>query len=196
MRHLGTVKIETERLVLRRFVSEDAIPVFRNWGSDERVTRFLCWTPYKTLDEAKETLSGRIASYQKPDFYQWAIVPKDGPDEPIGSISAVEIQERTSTVEIGYCIGVDWWGQGIVTEAFRGIIPFFFDQVGANRICAQHDPNNPGSGRVMAKCGLRHEGTLRQADYNNCGIVDVAVWGLLASEYRESWKTNCAEKLG
>ena len=43
-----------------------------------------------------------------------------------------------------------------MTEAFRQIIPFFFEQVGVNRICAQHDPNNPGSGKVMVKSGLRY----------------------------------------
>ena len=75
-------------------------------------------------------------------------------------------------------------GKGIVTEAFRQIIPFFFEQVGVNRICAQHDPNNPGSGKVMVKSGLRYEGTLRQADYNNRGVADAAVYGILAEEYR------------
>ena len=87
-------------------------------------------------------------------------------------------------VEIGYCIGRRWWGKGIVTEAFRRIIPFFFEQVGVNRICAQHDPNNPGSGKVMVKSGLHYEGTLRQADYNNRGVADAAVYGILAEEYR------------
>ena len=188
MRHQGPVKIETERLTLRRFTLEDAPAAFRNWESDRRVTEFLCWSPHKTLEEVRKSLDNWIASYQKPDFYQWAIVPKDGRDEPVGTISAVEIHEKTKEIEIGYCIGVDWWGKGIVTEAFRGIIPFFFDQVGARRICAQHDPENPASGRVMEKCGLQYEGTLRQADYNNRGIVDVAVWGLLADEYREKKK--------
>ena len=60
----------------------------------------------------------------------------------------------------------------------------FFEQVGVNRICAQHDPNNPGSGKVMVKSGLRYEGTLRQADYNNRGVADAAVYGILAEEYR------------
>lgn len=188
MRHQGTVKIETERLILRKFVPEDAPAAFRNWESDQRVTKFLTWSHYTALEDTRKGLAKWVDSYQKPDFYQWAIVPKDGRDEPVGSISAVEIHEKTKEVEIGYCIGVDWWGKGIVTEAFRGIIPFFFDQVGARRICAQHDPENPASGRVMEKCGLQYEGTLRQADYNNRGIVDAAVWGLLADEYREKKK--------
>ena len=184
MNRFGTVRLETKRLVLRRFREEDALPAFQNWESDEKVTEFLRWRPCKTIEETKDILDHWIDSYRRPDFYQWAILCKDVPDEPIGSISAVEICERTAAVEIGYCIGRNWWNRGIVTEAFRGVIPFFFERVGANRICAQHDPANPGSGRVMIKSGLRYEGTLRQADYSNRGIVDAAVYGILAKEYR------------
>ena len=86
-------------------------------------------------------------------------------------------------VHIGYCIGSKWWHQGITTEAFSAIIPFLFEEVGVNRIESQHDPNNPHSGNVMKKCGLKYEGTLRQADYNNQGIVDACIYSLLREEY-------------
>ena len=184
MRHTGTIRLETPRLVLRRFREDDAAPAFRNWESDEKVTELLRWSPCQTPEETRKILQDWIISYAKMNFYQWAIVCKDAPDEPIGTISAVGIDERIGMVEIGYCIGRRWWGKGIVTEAFRRIIPFFFEQVGVNRICAQHDPNNPGSGKVMVKSGLRYEGTLRQADYNNRGVADAAVYGILAEEYR------------
>ena len=72
------------------------------------------------------------------------------------------------------------------SEAFRSIIPFFFDEVKANRIESRHDPNNPHSGDVMKKCGLKYEGTLRQADWNNQGIVDTCMYGLL----REEWNLS------
>ncbi|MEG2687259.1 MAG: GNAT family protein, partial [Christensenellaceae bacterium] len=67
--------------------------------------------------------------------------------------------------------------------ALGAVIPFFFDQVGANRIASQHDPLNPNSGKVMAKCGMKLEGVLRQADVSNRGIVDAAIYGILAEEY-------------
>ena len=69
--------------------------------------------------------------------------------------------------------------------AFKAIIPFFFEEVGVNRIESQHDPNNPNSGKVMQKCGLKYEGTLRQADWNNKGIVDACMYSLLKSEWEE-----------
>ena len=67
--------------------------------------------------------------------------------------------------------------------ALRHIIPFFFEEVGVQRIEAQHDPNNPASGKVMEKCGLKYEGTLRKADWSNKGIVDACMYSILATEY-------------
>ena len=59
---------------------------------------------------------------------------------------------------------------------------FLFDTVDANRIEAKHDPRNPNSGKVMKKCGMKYEGTLRGADRNNQGICDVCYYGLLKSD--------------
>ena len=61
--------------------------------------------------------------------------------------------------------------------------PYLFNEVEANRIESQHDPNNPHSGNVMKKCGLKYEGTLRQADFSNKGIVDACVYSLLKDEW-------------
>jgi len=93
--------------------------------------------------------------------------------------------DELDLVHIGYCIGEKWWHQGIVSEAFSAIIPFLFEKVGANRIESQHDPNNPHSGKVMEKCGLKYEGTLRQADFSNQGIVDAAIYSILHEEYKD-----------
>ncbi len=183
MEHKGTKNIETERLVLRRFNINDSQAMFKNWESDSKVTKFLQWKPATHIDEVQEILSEWIQGYEKLDFYQWAIVLKEL-REPIGSIGVVGKNEKTDMVHIGYCIGSKWWHRGITSEAVKAIIPFLFEEVGVNRIEAQHDPNNPNSGLVMKKCGMKYEGTLRQADWNNKGIVDACVYSLL----REEWK--------
>ncbi len=85
-------------------------------------------------------------------------------------------------LQIGYCIGRKWWHKGIMAEALLKVIEFLFDEVGANRIEAVHDPNNPNSGRVMLKCGMKYEGTLRSAAVNNQGITDVAYYSILRSD--------------
>lgn len=182
MKHQGTKTIETDRLILRAFTMDDAEAMFRNWESDDRVTEFLRWPTALSIAETNQVLNAWIKGYESPDFYQWAIVLKKI-GEPIGSISVVDKNEKLDIVHIGYCIGSKWWHRGYTTEAFRAIIPFFFTEVGVNRIESQHDPNNPGSGRVMQKCGLTYEGTLRQADWSNKGIVDACMYSLLRCEW-------------
>lgn len=182
MKHAGTIEIETERLLLRRFQKGDAKAAYHNWTSDPLVTTYLRWPTHANLEVTKQVLADWIASYERPDVYQWAIVLKSK-QELIGTIAVVGIQEALSSVHIGYCIGSLWWKQGITKEAFAAIIPFLFHTVGVNRIESQHDPRNPNSGKVMTSCGLQYEGTLRQADSSNQGIVDAAMYSLLASEY-------------
>ena len=182
MTHQGTKTIETDRLILRKFIPEDVGPAFQNWCSDDQVTKFLTWPTHKDVSVTEKVINDWISRYEDNTFYQWAIVYKEI-GEPIGSISVVEIDEKAKKVHVGYCIGRKWWHQGITSEAFAAIIPFLFDEVKANRVEARHDSNNPNSGKVMKKCGLKYEGTLRMADWNNQGIVDACMYGLLAEEY-------------
>ena len=189
MNHRGTTTFETERLLLRRFTMDDAEAMFRNWESDPKVTKYLRWKTAEKIGETFAVLETWVKGYEQPNFYQWAIVPKEV-GEPIGTISVVSQNETIGMVHIGYCIGSRWWHRGYTTEAFRAVIPFFFREVGVNRIETQHDPNNENSGRVMQKCGLRYEGTLRAADWSNQGIVDACMYSLL----REEWEGDPTDK--
>lgn len=182
MNHCGTKTIETEHLILRAFQLDDAGDAYRNWTSDEKVTEFLTWPVHADISVTKQVIGEWVEQYKRSDFYQWAIVLKEI-NASVGSISAIIKNEKTSTVNIGYCIGSQWWHQGITSEAFRTVIDFLFREVDVNRIEAKHDPNNPYSGGVMKKCGLKHEGTLRQAGYNNQGITDECIYSLLKSEW-------------
>ena len=181
MRHLGTNVVETSRLVLRPFVREDAQAMFDNWASDPAVTKFLSWPTYRSVEDAHSILNVWLESYEKPDFYQWAIVLKEL-NQPIGSISVVNSDDRVDMVEIGYCIGRNWWGRGIMPEALSAVMVYLFDEVGMQRIEAGHDPDNPASGAVLRKCGLQYEGTLRRRIRSNRGITDVAWYSILKEE--------------
>lgn len=184
MKHLGTKKMETARLILRPFVREDADAMYRNWASDPEVTKFLSWPTYQSVDTAYEILGIWVPQYQDNTFYQWAVELKEL-GEVIGSISVVNLDERVDMVEIGFCIGRNWWGQGIMTEAFQKVIDFLFDEVGVQRIEAGHDPNNPASGAVQRKCGLKYEGTFRRRIRSNQGITDVAWHSILKEEWKK-----------
>ena len=182
MEHKGTVRIDTERLILRRFTPEDAQAMYENWASQDNVTKYLTWPTHGSVEISAWVVNDWVGHYDDPTYYQWAIELKEIA-QPIGSIAVVKRDDDVGMLEIGYCIGEHWWGKGIVTEAFSALIPFLFEQVGANRIQARHDAKNPASGRVMQKCGLTYEGTLRQADINNTGIVDACMYSILKSEY-------------
>lgn len=181
MNHLGTKRIETDRLLLRPFTVEDAQAMYDNWASDPEVTKYLTWTAYQSEETANEILSIWTKEYEKQDFYQWAIELKNL-GQPIGSISVVEMKERALAAHIGYCIGRNWWHQGIMSEALRAVMDFLFDEVGFNRLESRHDPNNPNSGKVMMKCGMKYECTMRQSDWNNQGICDASWYALLKDE--------------
>lgn len=182
MKHLGTKRLETERLILRRFISEDAEAMYKNWASDDEVTKYLTWPTHPNINVSKFVVEDWVNSYSDEKCYQWAIVLKENGDEPIGSISAVRMDEDISMVQIGYCIGRAWWNQGITSEAMKAVMEFFFEEVEVNRIEARHDPRNPNSGKVMEKCGMKYEGTMRSADRNNQGICDTCYYALLRSE--------------
>ena len=182
MKHLGTITIETPRLILRQFVPEDAQAMYENWACDPEVTKFLTWPVHGSVEISAMVLSDWISHYEEDTFYQWAIVPKDV-GQPIGSISVVERNDGAGSVQIGYCIGKKWWHQGIMTETLRAVIDFFFDRVGVNRVEARHDAANPHSGDVMRKCGMTYEGTLRQSDRNNQGICDAVWYGILQEDW-------------
>ncbi|MBR6027767.1 MAG: GNAT family N-acetyltransferase [Clostridia bacterium] len=181
MNHCGTQPLETGRLLLRPFRLTDAGAAFRNWCSDPRVTEFLTWPPHADPSVTERVISSWVERYPQPDYYQWAIELKRL-GEPIGSITVVQSNEDLGLAHIGYCVGHDWWHQGIMTEAFSAVIAFLCGTVGFNRIEAGHDTANPRSGAVMRKCGLKYEGTLRQAARNNRGIVDICMYGGLREE--------------
>ena len=181
--HKGTQTVETDRLILRRAVREDAEPMFRNWASDPAVTKFLTWTPHETITVTASLLERWLAEYEKDDYYHWMMVLKET-GEPIGSMSVVRQNDCTEEAEIGYCIGRRWWHKGIMTEALAAVIAYLFTEVGMNRVAARHDPNNPHSGGVMRKCGMKYEGTHRACDRNNQGICDAAQYAILRSEWK------------
>ena len=181
LEHKGTVTIETPRLILRRFTLADADAMFRNWANDSEVTKYLTWPPHGSLEVTKAVLADWVSSYEKDCYYQWAITLKENGDEPIGSLFA-DCDDRIEKAHIGYCIGKAWWRKGIMSESLQAVMDFLFDEVGCNRVDSRHDANNPNSGKVMAKCGMKLEAVTRQSDWNNQGIGDTCHYALLAEE--------------
>lgn len=182
MQHYGTREIETDRLVLRRFVREDANAVYKNWANDGEVAKFLTWQPHESVEVSRQVVDEWVKEYEDPSFYHWAIVLKENGNEPIGGITVVHADEKVLMAHIGYCIGRNWWRKGIMTEALNAVIDYLFDNTGFCRIESMHDPNNPASGRVMQKCGMKYEGSLRSSALSNQGICDACYYAILRNE--------------
>lgn len=182
MKHLGTKTLESKRLILRAMRMEDAPTMYENWAKDEEVTKYLTWPPHESVEVSQSVLADWISQYENPDYYQWGITMKEQGDEVIGTIGGVGKDDCTQMITIGYCIGRNWWHQGIVSEALALVMQYLFKEVGMNRIEAMHDVLNPNSGKVMQSCGMKYEGTLRQGNYSNQGIGDYAMYAKLASD--------------
>lgn len=182
MEHKGTRTLNTDRLILRRFTLDDAESMYRNWASDEEVTRFLTWPPHASVEVTKSLLTDWINHYEEDNYYNWVIELKETGDV-IGSISVVKLNEMIAGADIGYCMSKDFWGKGIMPEALRAVIRYLFCEVGLNRIAACHDVNNPKSGRVMDKAGMKLEGILRSAGRNNLGICDEVWHSIMREEF-------------
>jgi len=185
LEHKGTKLLETKRLILRQFKIEDYTEMYNNWACEDIVTKFLTWPTHANSSITKSILEDWTEKYKNNDFYNWAIELKEE-NKIIGNISVVNYKEESLSAILGYCMGSKWWGQGIMAEAGKEVVKFLFEEVKFNRIAADHDKNNPNSGKVMQKIGMKYEGTLRSAGVNNQGIIDEVWYSILRNE----WKNN------
>ncbi|MBR3972270.1 MAG: GNAT family N-acetyltransferase [Ruminococcus sp.] len=181
--HKGTQEIRTKRLILRKFKPEDAHEMYHNWAKDERVCKFLTWAPHESEEATKGLLNIWCKDYEKSDWYQWAIVYGN---KVIGSISVVEFLENNNSAELGYCIGFDYWGKGIMSESVQAVINFLFLEVGLDRITICHALKNPASGRVAQKCGLILEDVHKKEFKSQWGeFLDMAHYAIVRKDYEK-----------
>ena len=182
MKNIGTQKIITDRLILRRFTVNDAEDMFHNWANDSEVTKYLRWPPHLNVDVSRKLLNEWSSSYSDLAYYAWAITLKEN-HMVIGSIGIMDVSENDERGEIGYCIGKNWWGNGVMTEVLKAVISFGFHQVGFNRLEADHSINNPASGRVMQKAGMVYEGIAMQKYKANLGFQDCKLYSILKDDF-------------
>jgi aspartyl-tRNA(Asn)/glutamyl-tRNA(Gln) amidotransferase subunit C len=195
MNHLGTIELATDRLTLRRFEIEDAENMFYNWANDPEVTKYLTWPAHSSIETTEKVISDWVSQYNNNEYYMWAIELNEL-EQPIGSISATQVDDDIESVEIGFCIGKAFWNKGYTTEALAEVIRFFIGQVGAGRVSARHDVNNPNSGKVMEAAGMTYEGTLRRSARSNQGICDMACYAKIRNAALDESLDEAAAETG
>jgi [ribosomal protein S5]-alanine N-acetyltransferase len=90
--------------------------------------------------------------------------------------------------ELGYWIGVPFWGSGYATEAARAVVGYGFQNFDLNRISAAHFAGNDASGNVLRKIGMRYEGCMRQAVIKRDRFIDLERYAILRGDYFEARK--------
>lgn len=164
IKDLGTQRLETERLILRRFASEDAEAVYEGWTGDLRCAEQCTWKLHPNAAYTEKILSFWIDEYEDA-AYNWVVELKET-HQLIGNVNTVSISRANQTCEIGYCFGSRFWGCGYATEAVRCVLSFLLNECGFHLVEARHSTKNPASGRVMQKAGMEQEAVLSERQYD------------------------------
>jgi len=174
--------LTTARLVLRPFAACDAAQLQKLAGQREIAAT--------TLNIPHPYEDGMAEAWIATHSIQWeaqraAIFAITEQTEGLVGAIALRLEPEHRRAELGYWIGVPFWGRGYATEAARAIIAFGFEQLGLNRIHASHLTRNPASGRVMLKAGMRFEGCHRQHFLKWGQFEDIAKFAILRAEFED-----------
>ena len=180
----------TPRLVLRKFAETDVADVF-TWASDARVTKFVSLPTQESLDSTKKLLSGWITDAEK---FNWAL---EFNGRVIGRAYSHYVNWQHNHCELGCLIAHEFWNQGLVSEALRGILGYLFNKTTMHRVEALHEADNPASGRVLQKCGMHFEGTKRQFFCCQDGsYADALTFVIFRDEFNATLKEKGEVQLG
>ena len=168
----AALTLKTARLVLRPLVIADAPRIQELAGAREVALNTLL-IPHPYPDGAAEAW----ISKPSPEV-RFAI--DDG--ELVGVIG-LRVHRDDDRAEIGYWIGVPYWGRGYASEAAAAVVRYGFEELALNKIYAGYFSRNPASGAVLRKIGMHHEGTLRQHHKKWSEYVDVEFYAILRSDF-------------
>ena len=183
LKDIGMKRIETSRLILRKFEIDDAEGMFNNWASDKETCKMLSWDAYKNKEDVSLKISSWIKEYENKFRYNWIVELKET-GEVIGNILDIKCDVINETCEVGYCYGSKYWGKGYASEALRAVIEFLILEVGCRLVEAKHASENPASGRVMEKAGMKKDAILRARRINKYtkNINDLIMYSILKEE--------------
>lgn len=169
MKPIGTNPIRTPRLYLRAPQLSDA----------EALVRIKSLA--MPLDEARKTVAQMVDDLKHPFCFHWVITMDS---QVIGRVKGWEVSPYNGYLQLGYDMGADFRNQDYMTEAVEGVIRYLFQSAEANRVYCSVREGNLASRRVCEKCGMQHEGVLRQHyARQNGGYDDVYIYGILRCEY-------------
>ena len=160
--------LHTDRLILRSWEEKDAEDLYK-YASHPEVGPIAGWPVHTSVENSREVIRDVLSA---PDTY--AMVLKET-GHPVGSIGLMigetsNLRVPDNEGEIGYWIGVPYWGQGLVPEAVREIMRYGFEDKQLDKIWCGYFEGNTKSKRVQEKCGFHFHHT---ADNVPCAIEGV-----------------------
>ncbi len=173
--------LKTARLTLRPFNLDDAKDV-QELAGDKRISDTTLFIPHPYPDGlAEEWITSHKKLCDEDKEIVWAVTIKES-NALIGAIS-IHPRPEFNKGEFGYWIGVPFWNKGYASEALKEILRFGFEELKLNKMFAHHFMNNPASGKVMLKNGLKEEGYLREDIIKNGEYIDLRIYSMLRNEY-------------
>jgi RimJ/RimL family protein N-acetyltransferase len=175
-------ELRTARLLLRSLEREDVPALVRLAGEREVAASTLNIPHPYGEDDALTFLDKAGADFRagRTVVFAIALLPAR---ELCGGIG-LNVASTHKHAELGYWIGVPFWGKGYVTEAAHAVVAFGFETLGLRRIYAHHFAGNTASQRVLEKIGMKHEGRFRQHVQKWDRFIDIENYGVLAEEFR------------
>ncbi len=172
--------IETERLVLRPFTTEDAPQAHRLLAAPD-VARTTLNLPYPYPDGlAQSWIATHAEQARAGESLHWAIVRKD--DDMLMGAIRLGVVAKYARGGLGYWLGVAFWNQGYMSEAALAVTMQALDILSLHRVEAMCFPRNVASSRVMEKAGLELEGVLRGYFRKGEVFEDVAMYARVARD--------------
>lgn len=154
--------LTSSNLTLRPFCMSDVERV-QNLVNDERIADVTAHIPHPySVDDAIDWISKHETLWNKRELAVFAI-ERNSDNILVGAISLMELNKPTA--ELGYWIGVGYWGKGYATEAAQLIVRFGLEELQLKRIFAHHLSRNPASGKVLTKAGFTYLGK----NFATCG---------------------------
>jgi ribosomal-protein-alanine N-acetyltransferase len=174
------VRLTGPTLTLRYAQPADAPRLFE-LASDEEVTRWFSWGPYRSVQEPVSYIE-RLA-YERDRGERLDLLIEHREHGPIGVTGLSELARRDRRASVGTWLGREHWGSGANTESKALVLYLAFVTLGLERVGAYSNPGNERSTRALERLGFRHEGLLRSWHRHGDVHHDVNIFGLLRSEW-------------
>ena len=182
--------IVTRRLTIRPVTMSDAHDIYE-YSRDAEVARHVLWDAHQSIQQTRSYIRFLLKQYRSGNPSSF-VIEMTQEKKVVGTIGFMWIQSENRAAEVGYSLSRAYWNRGIMSEALLAMLEYGFTKLNLNRIEAQHESDNPASGRVMLHAGMRHEGHLRQRLYNKGRYVDVELYAVV----KQDVYPNCARTGG